>query len=137
MLNLLSELVDKSLVVAESLDDGSTWYRLLETMRQYGWQRLTGSGETIVVQRRHAVFYLAFSERADRELMGAITYWQIVLQSYAEDLRAQGISADLTFGDRKLGKQLGAADRARAHFACRRRPPHRRHSAAHGAAESG
>ncbi len=35
----------------------------------------------------------------------------------AENLRAQGISADLTFGDRKLGKQLGAADRARAHFA--------------------
>ncbi len=41
VLDLLSQLVDKSLVVAEVLDDGSTWYRLLETMRQYGWQRLT------------------------------------------------------------------------------------------------
>src|SRR5262249_39818119 len=35
----------------------------------------------------------------------------------AEELRAQGISAGLSYGDRKLGKQLGAADRARAHFA--------------------
>ncbi|MBV9328688.1 MAG: histidine--tRNA ligase [Chloroflexi bacterium] len=35
----------------------------------------------------------------------------------AEELRAQGISADLSFGDRKLGKQLSAADRARARFA--------------------
>lgn len=35
----------------------------------------------------------------------------------AEELRAQGISADLSYGDRKLGKQLGAADRARANFA--------------------
>jgi histidyl-tRNA synthetase len=35
----------------------------------------------------------------------------------AEELRAQGISADLSYGDRKLGKQLGAADRARAHYA--------------------
>jgi histidyl-tRNA synthetase len=35
----------------------------------------------------------------------------------AEELRAKGISADLSFGDRKLGKQLGAADRAGAHFA--------------------
>ncbi len=70
VLNLLSQLVDKSLVVAEPLDDGSTWYRLLETMRQYGWQRLTVSGETAAVQRRHAVFYLALSERADQELIG-------------------------------------------------------------------
>lgn len=35
----------------------------------------------------------------------------------AEELRAQGISADMSFGDRKLGKQLGAADRAGARFA--------------------
>jgi histidyl-tRNA synthetase len=35
----------------------------------------------------------------------------------AEELRAQGISADLSFGDRKLGKQLGAADRSGARFA--------------------
>jgi histidyl-tRNA synthetase len=35
----------------------------------------------------------------------------------AESLRAAGISADLSFGDRKLGKQLSAADRAGATYA--------------------
>ena len=35
----------------------------------------------------------------------------------AETLRANGISADLSFGDRKLGKQLSAADRAGVHYA--------------------
>jgi histidyl-tRNA synthetase len=35
----------------------------------------------------------------------------------AEALRAQGVTADLSYGDRKLGKQLGSADRSRAHFA--------------------
>jgi histidyl-tRNA synthetase len=35
----------------------------------------------------------------------------------AEELRAHGVSADLSFGDRRLGKQLGAADRAGARFA--------------------
>jgi histidyl-tRNA synthetase len=35
----------------------------------------------------------------------------------AETLRARGIAADLSFGDRKLGKQLSAADRAGAHYA--------------------
>jgi histidyl-tRNA synthetase len=35
----------------------------------------------------------------------------------AELLRANGIAADLAFGDRKLGKQLAAADRSGAQFA--------------------
>jgi histidyl-tRNA synthetase len=35
----------------------------------------------------------------------------------AESLRASGISADLSFGDRKLGKQISAADRAGATYA--------------------
>jgi histidyl-tRNA synthetase len=35
----------------------------------------------------------------------------------AEELRTHGISADLSFGDRKLNKQLGAADRSGARFA--------------------
>jgi histidyl-tRNA synthetase len=34
-----------------------------------------------------------------------------------ESLRASGISADMAFGDRKLGKQLSAADRAGAEYA--------------------
>jgi predicted ATPase/transcriptional regulator with XRE-family HTH domain len=68
VLDLLSHLVDKSLVVAELLDDGRTWYRLLETMRQYGWQRLSACGERAAVQRRHALFYLALSEIAGQGL---------------------------------------------------------------------
>jgi histidyl-tRNA synthetase len=35
----------------------------------------------------------------------------------AETLRANGVSADLSFGDRALRKQFGAADRAGAHYA--------------------
>jgi histidyl-tRNA synthetase len=35
----------------------------------------------------------------------------------AETLRARGVAADLSFGDRKLGKQLSAADRAGAYYA--------------------
>jgi len=35
----------------------------------------------------------------------------------AETLRTSGISADMSFGDRALRKQFGAADKARAHYA--------------------
>jgi tetratricopeptide (TPR) repeat protein len=82
-------LVDKSLVVAEVLDDGSTWYRLLETMRQYGWQRLTATRETAAVQRRHADFYLVLSERAELELLGRdALHWFEQLDREHDNLRA-------------------------------------------------
>ena len=44
VLDLLTSLVDKSLVVAEERD-GATRYRLLETVRQYARDRLLESGE--------------------------------------------------------------------------------------------
>jgi predicted ATPase len=89
VLNLLSQLVDKSLVAAEPLDDGSTWYRLLETMRQYGWQRLTAIGETAAVQRRHAAFYLALSDDADHELWRPdALHWFDRLERENDNLRA-------------------------------------------------
>ena len=70
VLDLLARLVDKSLVLAEEAADGSTWYRLLETLRQYGQERLAAAGETAQVRRRHAAYYLALTERADRRFTG-------------------------------------------------------------------
>ena len=89
VLDLLSRLVDKSLVVPEVLDDGGTWYRLLETLRQYGWQRLTATDEMAAVQRRHAVYYLALSERADQELIGPRALYRFdELEREHDNLRA-------------------------------------------------
>jgi predicted ATPase len=72
VLDLLSQLVSKSLVVADvsSDPDGEPRYRLLETLRQYAWERLDASGELEAVQRRHATYYLAFAERAQWEIGG-------------------------------------------------------------------
>jgi predicted ATPase/class 3 adenylate cyclase len=66
VLDLLTRLVDKSLVVVEDQPDGTARYRLLETLRQYARQKLFGSGEADVVHRRHAAFYLALA--ADTEI---------------------------------------------------------------------
>jgi len=52
ILDQLSLLVDKSLVVAED-SSGAMRYRLLETMRQYAMERLGESGETDAVRLRH------------------------------------------------------------------------------------
>ena len=45
MLDLLSRLVDKSLVLADGGAEGEARYRLLETVRQYAQERLAEAGE--------------------------------------------------------------------------------------------
>ena len=53
---LLASLVARSLVVTEE-HGPETRYRLLETIRQYGEERLTEAGETDRWQARHADYY--------------------------------------------------------------------------------
>jgi predicted ATPase/class 3 adenylate cyclase len=57
----LTGLVSKSLVVADR-GDARTRYRLLETIREYGEERLDGHGETLELRRRHAAHYTALLE---------------------------------------------------------------------------
>lgn len=63
VLDQLSLLVDKSLVVAESTA-GGTRYRLLETVRQYGLEKLGESGEADAVRVRHRDHYAALRPRS-------------------------------------------------------------------------
>jgi predicted ATPase/DNA-binding SARP family transcriptional activator/DNA-binding CsgD family transcriptional regulator len=69
VLDLLSKLVDKSLVVAEASPgaEGELRYRMLEPVRQYGQERLEESGTAERLRERHAQYYLALAEEADRE----------------------------------------------------------------------
>ncbi len=64
VLDQLSLLVDKSLVVAENAG-GSTRYRLLETVRQYALERLGESGEADEVRTRHRDHYAALAAALD------------------------------------------------------------------------
>ncbi|OBA57606.1 transcriptional regulator [Mycobacterium sp. 1100029.7] len=58
VIDLLGLLVDKSLVVAEEVQ-GTMRYRLLETVRQYGLEKLAESGEAETVRTRHRDHYTA------------------------------------------------------------------------------
>ncbi len=68
-LELVGALVDKSILGADHRD-GQTWYRMLETVRRYGQERLEASGERPGVERRLVAFYLALAEDADRRQSG-------------------------------------------------------------------
>ncbi|MEV3904919.1 LuxR family transcriptional regulator [Mycobacterium sp. NPDC050551] len=64
VLDLLSLLVDKSLLVSEGAR-GPTRYRLLETVRQYSQEKLGESGEADAVRCRHRDHYTAMAARLD------------------------------------------------------------------------
>ncbi len=64
ILDLLSSLVDKSLLDAEPAERGAR-FRLLESTRAYARERLTAAGEYDAVARAHAVHYAALAERLE------------------------------------------------------------------------
>jgi len=64
VLDRLTGLVDKSLVVAEAQDDRTARYRLLETLREYARQELAASGGEEAARERHAAYYLELAEAA-------------------------------------------------------------------------
>jgi predicted ATPase len=70
VLEVLSELVDKSLAVAWAREEGVPRFRMLEPVRQYGHERLEESGESEAVRSRHAGYYLQLAERVEPDLMG-------------------------------------------------------------------
>jgi predicted ATPase/DNA-binding SARP family transcriptional activator/DNA-binding CsgD family transcriptional regulator len=70
VLDLVSRLVDKSLVVAQATGEGGVRCRMLEPIRQYARGKLEESGEAESVRRRHAGWCLAFVERVDASLPG-------------------------------------------------------------------
>jgi predicted ATPase/class 3 adenylate cyclase/DNA-binding CsgD family transcriptional regulator len=63
VLDLLTALVDKSLVVADD-EPFRVRYRLLETIRQFALTRLASSGEAEAIRDAHAKFHLQFAEQA-------------------------------------------------------------------------
>jgi len=88
ILDLLTSLVDKSLLLAET-QSGEARYRLLQTIRQYAWDRLVESNEAADMRKRHRDWYSALAERAAPELWGPRqALWLEHLESEHDNLRA-------------------------------------------------
>jgi hypothetical protein len=67
----LTSLVAKSMLVADRSPAGSTRYQMLETLRHYARERLDISGSSDDRRRRHARYYAGFAEEGGRGLQGA------------------------------------------------------------------
>jgi non-specific serine/threonine protein kinase len=89
IVDLLSHLVDKSLVIVDDSATGDRRYRFLETVRQYGRERLLQSSEAAGWRDRHLTFFFQLARRAEPELRAADqAAWLNRLQLDHDNLRS-------------------------------------------------
>ena len=123
VLDVMSRLIDKSLVMVDEEVDGRRRYRYLETVRQYAAERLRQSGEADVVRTRHFGCFLEFARRAEPELTKADQLrWLERLQLEYDNFR---VALEWCLASDRLGDQSLELARAppvvlvEAHVSCR------------------
>lgn len=105
VLDLLAQLVDKSLVVADELPEGRR-FRFLETLREYALEKLNGSDEDMALHRRHLEWFSGLAEATLLRLSGPD---QATLFD-ALDLEHENLRAGLTWAE-ETGQGLELAAR--------------------------
>ncbi|TMG81335.1 MAG: adenylate/guanylate cyclase domain-containing protein, partial [Betaproteobacteria bacterium] len=107
VLDLLTNLVEKSLVVVEAAGGR---YRLLDTVRQYAQERLTESGEEESVRMRHLACYVALAENAGSQLTGPQQgVWLVRLDLERENILGAHDYCEWAAGGAELGLRLASA----------------------------
>ena len=79
----LAALVDKGLLQVRGIEDSEPRFRMLQTLREYAWERLAECGELTPMRRRHAAYYA----RLMRELETG--YWGPHVVAWADRLEAE------------------------------------------------
>jgi predicted ATPase/DNA-binding winged helix-turn-helix (wHTH) protein len=113
VLDLLTGLVDRSLVTIEPIADGTTRYAMLETVRQHAQERLSESGEDGAARARHLEFFVALAAEAEPELSGRNQRaWIARLMAELENLLQAMGWCDHAENGAELGLRLAHALRA-------------------------
>ena len=70
VLELMTHLADKSLVMIERLADGTSRYRMLETSRQFAQEKLDEASEGEGARARHLKYFVAWQEEREGTKLG-------------------------------------------------------------------
>jgi len=70
ILNGLSSLVDKSLLLQHAGMDGEPRFWMLQTIREYALEKLDAGGEAPGIRTRHARYFLDFASAQEQEIFG-------------------------------------------------------------------
>jgi predicted ATPase/DNA-binding winged helix-turn-helix (wHTH) protein len=107
--DLLSQLVERSLVAADT-NDARSRYRLLETTRAYAMEKLVEAAEMKVISLRHAQHFRDRFERApDDWLRMSTAEWQSAYVPELDNIRAALDWALGSDGDSAIGIALAGA----------------------------
>lgn len=107
---LLTALVDRSLLhPVEPADPVEPRYRVLETIREYGLERLARCDEVDAVRGRHAGFFLQPAETADPYLRTSDQLRRLARLSAERDNLSAAIRWAAESGDADLAVRLGVA----------------------------
>jgi predicted ATPase/DNA-binding CsgD family transcriptional regulator len=107
ILDVLSRLVDKSLVIVEERGD-EVRYHLLETIRQYSQERLGEAGELALLQKRHWTWFAGLIDQAGIALLSPqqITWFNRFEREY-DNMRAMFRNL-LERGKAEISAHIGA-----------------------------
>ncbi len=88
MLDLLTRLVNKSMVLVDRQPGKELRYRLLETIRQYAAEKLYELGESEPLHSRHLDYFLRLAEEVEPRLRGRdLVMWLDLLENELSNLR--------------------------------------------------
>ena len=104
ILELLANLVNKSLVIVSPSRSRGTCFRMLETIRQYAQEKLSDGCEMTAFQQRHLNYYVGLAETLEPQERGpGRVEWRHRLEDELENLRQAletGMKADPSAGMR-------------------------------------
>jgi non-specific serine/threonine protein kinase len=109
LLEVVAGLVDKSVLIRDD-GAGQVRYRLLDTVRQYGTDRLRDASAELAGLRRHRDWYADLAERLDAEWFGpGQEEWSARLRAEHDNLRAALTFSLGTAGEEAVGVRMAAA----------------------------
>jgi len=119
VLDGLTALVDKSFVMPGRTGEGGR-FRLLETIREYAWDRLVASGEAHAICDLHLAWCTALAEAAEPELVGVEQVaWLNRLDAERDNLRSAllwSVERGMAEGGLRLGGALARFWSMRGHL---------------------
>ncbi len=89
VLNAVTSLIDKNILVQKELRDGESRFRMLEVVRDFAAEMLSSSGDAGAIARKHAEYFVALGETAEPFLQTAESeIWLARLEEEHDNIRA-------------------------------------------------